>query len=214
MLTDMYQISMTYAHWKNKKVDQPAVFDLFFRKNPFHGEYCIFAGQDEVIRLLSSFKFHPDDVKYLQTIMPTAEPEFFSWLLTLDCSGIKVYSMEEGSVSSFFPLIYLCVSSFSKIYSIAQQVEINLAINSSSEWSSEDYFEGKNAWYTSWEQIKTKLQKYNFGSWRMYDEMQMIVYYHCRPFYVSPFVSRLMHNSRTWTLAVYFYRRYAFQDNH
>ena len=99
MLTDMYQISMTYAHWKNKKVDQPAVFDLFFRKNPFHGEYCIFAGQDEVIRLLSSFKFHPDDVRYLQSIMPTAEPEFFAWLLTLDCSGIKVYSMEEGSVS-------------------------------------------------------------------------------------------------------------------
>lgn len=41
MLTDMYQISMTYAHWLNKKVDDYAIFDLFFRKNPFQGEYCV-----------------------------------------------------------------------------------------------------------------------------------------------------------------------------
>jgi nicotinate phosphoribosyltransferase len=41
MLTDMYQISMTYAHWKNKKVDDDSIFDLFFRKNPFQGEYCV-----------------------------------------------------------------------------------------------------------------------------------------------------------------------------
>ena len=112
MLTDMYQISMTYAHWKNNKVNQPAVFDLFFRKNPFHGEYCIFAGQDEVIRLLSSFKFLPDDVKYLQTIMPTCEPEFFAWLLTLDCSEMRVYSMEEGSVSFVSAVSYSPLSCF------------------------------------------------------------------------------------------------------
>jgi nicotinate phosphoribosyltransferase len=98
MLTDMYQISMTYAHWKNKKVDLPAVFDLFFRKNPFKGEYCIFAGSDEVLRLLSSFKFQREDVTYLQTIMTHCEPEFFEWLLTLDCSKVKVYAMEEGSI--------------------------------------------------------------------------------------------------------------------
>lgn len=100
MLTDMYQISMTYAHWKNKKVDQPAVFDLFFRINPFHGEFCIFAGLDEVLRLLTTFRFYADDVKYLQSLMPNCEPEFFAWLLTLDCSKTKVYSLGEGSVSS------------------------------------------------------------------------------------------------------------------
>ena len=110
MLTDMYQISMTYAHWKNNKVDQPAVFDLFFRKNPLHGEYCIFAGTDEVIRLLSSFRFLPDDVKYLQSIMPNCEAEFFSWLLTLDCSRMKVYSMAEGSVREVHTLITLRIS--------------------------------------------------------------------------------------------------------
>ena len=101
MLTDMYQISMTYAHWKNKKVDQHAVFDLFFRTNPFHGEFCIFAGLDEVLRLLKTFRFHAEDVKYLQSLMPNCEAEFFDWLLTLDCSKTKVYSLEEGSVRFF-----------------------------------------------------------------------------------------------------------------
>lgn len=41
LLTDMYQISMTYAHWKNGKADDHAVFDLFFRKSPFQGEFCV-----------------------------------------------------------------------------------------------------------------------------------------------------------------------------
>jgi nicotinate phosphoribosyltransferase len=56
MLTDMYQISMIYAYWDNKKDQQHSVFDLFFRKNPFSGEYCVFAGLDEVLLFMKSFK--------------------------------------------------------------------------------------------------------------------------------------------------------------
>ena len=83
MLTDMYQISMTYAYWKAGKVDEIAVFDLFFRKAPFSGEFAIFAGLDEVIPLLQNFRFTTEDVSYLQTILPGADQDFFTWLLTL-----------------------------------------------------------------------------------------------------------------------------------
>jgi nicotinate phosphoribosyltransferase len=33
LLTDLYQISMAYAYWKNNKHQDISAFDLFFRKN-------------------------------------------------------------------------------------------------------------------------------------------------------------------------------------
>lgn len=42
------QITMAYAYWKANRHNEPSVFDLFFRKNPFEGEFTIFAGLDEV----------------------------------------------------------------------------------------------------------------------------------------------------------------------
>ena len=41
LLTDMYQISMTYAHWKSNRHNDHAIFDLFYRTNPFHGEFAV-----------------------------------------------------------------------------------------------------------------------------------------------------------------------------
>ena len=56
LLTDVYQLTMCYAYWKNQKNDL-AVFDLFFRKNPFTGEYTIFGGLDECLKYIQDFKF-------------------------------------------------------------------------------------------------------------------------------------------------------------
>ena len=66
MLTDLYQLTMAYGYWKSGKHRDKAVFDLFFRKNPFGGEFTIFAGLEEVIRSLHAFKFTDDDIAYLR----------------------------------------------------------------------------------------------------------------------------------------------------
>ena len=98
LLTDMYQISMSYAYWKTGRHNDPSVFDLFFRTPPFGGEFCIFAGLDEVLKFLASYKFADDDVEYLKENMPSCEPAFFEWLKELDCSEVQLYAMDSGSV--------------------------------------------------------------------------------------------------------------------
>jgi nicotinate phosphoribosyltransferase len=55
--TDLYQITMAYAYWRAGKIKDTATFDLFFRKNPFCGEFTIFAGLEEVLKFLENFHY-------------------------------------------------------------------------------------------------------------------------------------------------------------
>jgi nicotinate phosphoribosyltransferase len=48
---------MAYAYWKAQRIDDHAVFDLYFRKNPFSGEFTIFAGLSECLKFLENFHY-------------------------------------------------------------------------------------------------------------------------------------------------------------
>ena len=103
LLTDLYQITMTYAHWRIGKADEPAVFELFFRKNPFRGEYTVFCGLDECLKLLQTFRFSESDIRYLRSTptLSRAEPEFFDYLANIhktSLPSLRVHSVREGTV--------------------------------------------------------------------------------------------------------------------
>ncbi|KAF9623052.1 hypothetical protein IFM89_036188 [Coptis chinensis] len=98
LLTDLYQFTMAYAYWRNGKHLERAVFDLFFRKNPFGGEYTIFAGLEECIRFIANFKFTDEEITYLRSTLPACEDGFFDYLRSIDCSDVEVYAVTEGSV--------------------------------------------------------------------------------------------------------------------
>jgi len=98
LLTDFYQISMAYTYWKHGRHERPAVFELYFRKNPFGGEFTIFGGLEECLCYVENFKVTDDDVEYLRTLLPRAEDEFFEWIRSVDCSKVQIYAVREGTV--------------------------------------------------------------------------------------------------------------------
>lgn len=107
-LTDLYQLSMIYAYWIAGKHEDEATFDLFFRRCPFGGEYAIFAGLEECIRLMENFRFTEEDINFLKEEggpMHGCEEGFFDWLRTLDCSKMKISAVREGTI--VFPKIPL-----------------------------------------------------------------------------------------------------------
>jgi len=107
LLTDTYQLTMAYAYWKNDAHERQATFELFFRANPFNGEFTVFAGLEEALRYVSNFAFTEEDVAYLRStpIGGNMEREFFDYLLGLDASSVRVYAQKEGSV--VFPRVPL-----------------------------------------------------------------------------------------------------------
>ncbi|KAA0045776.1 nicotinate phosphoribosyltransferase 2 [Cucumis melo var. makuwa] len=106
LLTDLYQFTMAYAYWKAGKHNERAVFDLYFRKNPFGGEYTIFAGLEECIRLIANFKFTEEEISFIKKSLPSScEDAFYDYLRGIDCSDVEVYAISEGSV--VFPKVPL-----------------------------------------------------------------------------------------------------------
>lgn len=102
LLTDLYQLTMAYGYWKQKRAENHAVFHLFFRRLPFQSGYAVAAGLGPVRDILDSFRFSQSDVEYLATLTgndgrPLFEERFLDYLgdlrLTCDVDGIA-----EGTV--------------------------------------------------------------------------------------------------------------------
>ncbi|CAI0553677.1 unnamed protein product [Linum tenue] len=106
LLTDLYQYTMAYAYWKGGKHNDRAVFDLYFRRNPFGGEYTIFAGLEECIKFIANFKMNEGEISFIrQSLSGSCEDGFFDYLRELDCSEVEAYAIPEGSV--VFPKVPL-----------------------------------------------------------------------------------------------------------
>jgi len=102
LLTDLYQLTMAYGYWKAGMTQREAVFNLFFRRNPFKGGYAIACGLSYVIDFLENFDISDEDVAYLSTLKgnddkPLFEPEFLEYLQELEFT-CDVDAVEEGSV--------------------------------------------------------------------------------------------------------------------
>ncbi len=64
--TDYYEITMGQAYL-GVVIRHPACFDYFFRKMPFKGGYVIFAGLQDVLEILTDFRFTDEDIRFLRS---------------------------------------------------------------------------------------------------------------------------------------------------
>ncbi|EGF12733.1 nicotinate phosphoribosyltransferase [Streptococcus sanguinis] len=93
--TDLYQINMMQVYFKQNIHNKRAVFEVFFRKNPFKNGYAVFAGLERIISYLNNLTFSQSDLDYLQTL--GYHGEFLDYLRNLKMS-LTVRSVQEGDL--------------------------------------------------------------------------------------------------------------------
>lgn len=78
LLTDLYQLTMAYGYYKAGKAEEEAVFNLYFRKNPFKGGYVLAAGLENAIEYINDFHYSEEEIAYLRTLTGNDSNALFS----------------------------------------------------------------------------------------------------------------------------------------
>lgn len=110
LMTDLYQITMSYAYWKTGMANKEAVYHLFFRTLPFNGGYVVASGLENIIDYLENFSFDQEDIDYLRTLKaesgePLFSDGFFEYLSRMKFS-CDIDAVPEGTVVfPFQPLL-------------------------------------------------------------------------------------------------------------
>ncbi len=97
LLTDLYQLTMLEGYFQQKKLHQRASFDLYFRKIPQGGGFCIAAGLEMAVTYLTQeLHFDKESIDYLASLNIFSQ-DFLNWLSNFTFSG-DVYAIPEGSL--------------------------------------------------------------------------------------------------------------------
>jgi nicotinate phosphoribosyltransferase len=86
---------MAQGYWKTK-MDRYAVFEMFFRRQPFGGGFALFTGLETLLDRLEQFTFSEDDIGYLKSL-GLFEEAFLDFLRTFRFTG-SLWAMDEGTV--------------------------------------------------------------------------------------------------------------------
>jgi nicotinate phosphoribosyltransferase len=102
LLTDFYELTMAAGYLEQGKASDTAVFDLYFRKNPFNGGYSIAAGLEDAVHSIMECRFGKEDLQYLE-MQTTAEDtpvfpkKFLEYLASFQFMG-NIRAVPEGTV--------------------------------------------------------------------------------------------------------------------
>ncbi|MBU3072883.1 nicotinate phosphoribosyltransferase [Clostridium estertheticum] len=94
MLVDFYELTMANGYLDNNVQDKIAYFDMFFRRIPDGGGYCVMAGVQQLLEYLSDLSFSKDDIAYLVS-KNTFSDKFIDYLKSFKFS-CDVWAIPEG----------------------------------------------------------------------------------------------------------------------
>ena len=94
--TDLYQINMLQTYWKKGMTDKHAVFEAYYRSNPFGNGYTIYTGLERVIDYIQNLRFKESDIDYLRNegnyegILEIKDPEMINTNDKLYITGLRI----------------------------------------------------------------------------------------------------------------------------
>ena len=93
--TDLYQINMGYAYFKDGIHERKSYFDVYFRKIPFGGGYAVFAGLAKIIDYVNSFEFSKSDIDFLREL--GYADDYLDYLSKMKFTG-NIRCVKEGEI--------------------------------------------------------------------------------------------------------------------
>ncbi len=95
LYTDFYELTMAQGYFACQKQHQQVTFDYYFRTNPYHGGFTVFAGLWDFLEMLQSFVYSESDRQFL--LDQGMNKEFVDYLAQFKFTG-KIYSVKEGEI--------------------------------------------------------------------------------------------------------------------
>ena len=95
MLVDFYELTMANGYFNKDLINKVACFDMFFRRVPDGGGYCIMAGVEQLTEYLSNLKFTEEDIKFLRNKNMFSE-DFLNYLENFEFC-CDVWTVPEGN---------------------------------------------------------------------------------------------------------------------
>lgn len=101
LMTDFYQLSMAQVSFKHRRHNLDAIFQLYFRKNPFDGNFTIAAGISDALSFIESYRFDTESLDFLASLKqdnrPLFEDDFLSFLSSFK-NTVQVFGVQDGDV--------------------------------------------------------------------------------------------------------------------
>ena len=95
-MMDLYEMTMANGYFVDQNVKSQVAFDVFYRRNPDHGGFAIFAGLEQILEYLENMHFDSADIDYFRSLNLFSE-NFLEYLRDFKFTG-SIYAFPEGTI--------------------------------------------------------------------------------------------------------------------